>query len=125
MKRIIILLFIPGAFVSCSSNPEDKDKESPTIDLYTPQDLQGYTGSQAIVISGLVKDNKYIKEIHIEITNQVTAQEYLHVHIHPTSATSNFNQSFNVQAGIQYSIRVVAEDGSSNSAAKKVQIACN
>ena len=121
----ILLLLTLAIFVTCSPASEDKDKEAPTINLYTPQDQQGFTGSQTILISGSVKDNQYIKEIHIEISNQLTGEQYLHVHIHPDSAESTFNQNFTIQTGIVYSIRVIADDANSNSSVKKIQIACN
>ena len=125
LSRIILSLFILAGFISCSPSSEDKDFEPPAIDLYTPQDQQGFTGSQTILISGLVKDNRYIKEIHIEISNQLTGEQYQHIHIHPNTSESFFNHNFVVQTGKVYQIRVIADDAGSNSSVKKVQIACN
>ena len=119
----LFLLFLSGA---CSKGSgKEKDSVNPVITLNTPTDNQVFTGGQNIVISGNVTDNKYIEEIHIEITNLVTAQEYLHVHIHPNAGTFNFNQTFAAQAGISYRIRVIADDAATNSIAKIISVSCN
>jgi hypothetical protein len=118
----ILLLFI----VACSKGSGgDSDKESPVLVLNTPVNNQVFNGTQSISISGTATDNKYIKEIHIEITNLVTAEQYLHIHIHPDANTYTFNQSYNIEAGIAYKIRVIVDDASSNSTAKSVEITCN
>lgn len=126
MKRLIPIIFFLFCAASCSKTPEEeKDKQAPTIDLFRPADQEIFNGSQNLLITGAVSDNKYIKEIHLEITNLITAEEYLHVHIHPNAASFNFSQNFTLQKGISYKIRVVADDASSNSTVKKVEIACN
>lgn len=119
---ILFVLLMAG----CSKNSDDKkDTEAPAVTLNTPFNNQIFNGSQSINIAGLVTDNKYIKEIHIEVTNLNTAEEYLHVHIHPDSYTSSFNQSFYLQRWTSYKIRVIADDGSSNSTIQKVEVICN
>lgn len=120
------LLFYTILFFSCSKgSSEEKDHEAPVVTLQTPVNNQVFTGGQNIMIAGTVTDNKYIKEIHIEITNLVTAAEYLHVHIHPAASSFNFNQAFTIQTGISYKIRVIADDASSNSAVSSAEIVCN
>lgn len=114
------------SFLSCSKgSDEEKDTQAPVITINSPSNNQVFNGSQAITIAGLVSDNKYIREIHIEITNLTTGQEYLHVHIHPDTATSSFNQSFTLQSGINYRIRVLADDSALNSTVQKVEVSCN
>jgi len=118
----LLLLLI----VACSKGSgEDKDYDPPALLLNTPVNGQVFTGTQSIMITGAVTDNKYIKEIHIEVTNLVTGEQYLHVHIHPDSNTYTLNQTYNIEAGITYKIRVIADDGSSNSTAKSAEISCN
>lgn len=121
--------FLPYLFfllVACSKGSgKEKDYEAPVVTLSTPANNQVFTGGQNITISGMVTDNKYIREIHIEITNLHTAAEYLHVHIHPDAASFTFNQAFAIQAGIAYKIRVIADDASTNSAIKTAEITCN
>lgn len=114
------------SFISCSKgSDEEKDTQAPVITINTPNNNQVFNGSQSITITGLVTDNKYIREIHIEITNLATGEEYLHVHIHPATATSSFNQSFALQSGNNYRIRVLADDSATNSAVQKVEVSCN
>src|SRR5689334_13195269 len=118
---ILLLLMI-----ACSKGSrEDKDYDPPVLSLNTPVNNQVFNGTQSISISGSATDNKYIKEIHIEITNLVTAEQYLHIHIHPDANTYTFNQSYNIEAGIAYKIRVIVDDASSNSTSKSVEISCN
>lgn len=118
--------FLIVLFFACSKGSgEEKDYEAPVVTLNTPSNNQVFTGGQSIMIAGSVTDNRYIKEIHIEITNLANATEYLHVHIHPDGSSFNFNQAFTIQAGITYKIRVVADDASTNSAVKSAEIACN
>ena len=125
MKRsfIIYVLVLLGA---CSKDPgETKDYDAPVLTLNTPTDNQVYTAGQNIMISGQVTDNKFIKEIHVVITNLGSGIEYLHVHIHPNASSFTYNQSYTAQAGIFYKIEVIADDGSLNSSAKSVQVFCN
>jgi hypothetical protein len=121
-----IFFFLITGFLSCSKDSTtDKDREAPVILLNRPVDAQSYSAGQPIVISGSVTDNKFIKEIHIEVTDLTTAAEYFHVHIHPDAATSSFNQAITAQAGISYKIRVIADDASSNSSIKQVTVTVN
>lgn len=118
----ILLLFL----VACSKGSgEDKDYDPPVLLVNTPTNNQVFNGTQTIMITGKATDNKYIKEIHIEITNLITAEQYLHIHIHPDANSYTFNQPYNIEAGIAYKIRVIVDDASSNSTAKAVEITCN
>jgi len=63
--------------------------------------------------------------VHIEISNLNTGAEYLHVHIHPTSKSYAFDQLFTVQSGIEYKIKVIAEDASANTFFKEIEISGN
>ncbi len=125
MKKSLWPVFIVLFFACSKGSGGDKDYEAPVVTLNTPANNQVFTGGQSIMITGSVTDNKYIKEIHIEITNLVTAAEYLHVHIHPDASSFNFNQAFTIQAGTTYKIRVIVDDASTNSAVKSAEIACN
>jgi hypothetical protein len=124
--RNIALLLVLFSGLSCSKNSgKEKDYDAPVVQLTSPTDNQVFTAGQNILITGSVTDNKYIKEIHIEVTDLISAQEYLHVHIHPAAAAFNFSQAFLVEAGKQYKIRVIADDPSSNSSIKAIEISTN
>jgi Bacterial Ig domain len=121
-----LLLFLLILLIACSKEPvKEKDYTPPVLALSTPVDNQSYTNGESILISGSATDNKYIDQIHIVITNLVTGQEYLHVHIHPGSNSSNFSQPYTAQAGISYKIQVIVDDGSTNSTGKSVEVSCN
>jgi hypothetical protein len=110
--------------VACSKG-SDKDNDAPVLTLNTPVNNQVYTSGQSIMISGQAADNKFINQIHVVITNLSTGTEYLHVHIHPNSSSFTFNQPYTPQAGIAYKIEVIADDASTNSTTKSVQVSCN
>lgn len=123
-KNLIIFLLLTG--LACSKKgAAEKDYDAPVIVISTPTDNQVFTAGQQMQISGSVTDNKYISQIHIEISNHQTGEEYLHVHIHPASSAFNFNQSFTVNGGIQYRVRVIADDPSSNSSVSSVTVSGN
>lgn len=118
----LLLIFL----VACSKRQEkDKDYDSPVITLATPVNNQTYSAGQMIQVTGSVTDNKYIKTIHVVITNLDTGAEYLHVHIDPAAASSSFNQSLAAQAGINYQVEIIAEDPSTNVSSKKAEVSCN
>ncbi|HMR90939.1 MAG TPA: hypothetical protein PKC69_01440 [Chitinophagaceae bacterium] len=123
--RAIIAVLVLLAIVSCSKTSGEKDTEPPVVALATPANNQILNGSQAILISGSVSDNRYIKQIHIEVANFHTGAEYRHIHIHPASASAAFNETFTVEPGITYRIRAIADDASANSSMKEVTIIVN
>jgi Domain of unknown function (DUF4625) len=125
MKKYF-LLYSLLALLSCSKGSEkEKDYEAPVLILSTPVNNQVFTAGQDMTITGMATDNKFIKEIHIVISNSSTGTEYLHVHIHPNTNSFNFNQAFTAQAGIAYKIDVIVDDGGSNSTGKSVSVVCN
>jgi hypothetical protein len=125
MKPISVLL-LSIILLGCSkSGSENNDRENPVVQLASPSDGQVFNSAQTIRISGTVTDNKYLKEIHIEVSSLDTGEEYLHVHIHPAAASYAFDQSYTLAAGTSYKIRVIADDASSNSSAAIVNIRCN
>jgi hypothetical protein len=112
--------------IGCSKpSVKEKDYDPPALTLITPVDNQVFTNGQSIIISGSATDNKYIEQIHIVISNLVTGEEYLHVHIHPDGSSFTFNQAYTAQAGTSYKIQVIADDASANSAGKSVEVSCN
>ncbi|RYY62792.1 MAG: DUF4625 domain-containing protein [Chitinophagaceae bacterium] len=119
-------LFLALTLASCSKNKsESTDRDNPVITLTSLSDEQVFTGSQTINITGTVTDNRYIKEIHIEISDLDSGEEYLHVHIHPASASYNYDQPYLLTAGNNYRIRVIADDASTNSSVRSVNVRCN
>ena len=126
MKRIFSFLTVLILAVACSKNTTtDKDTELPVIIIISPLNNQNFTNGQTVTISGSITDNKIIAEVHIHITDVVTAIKYLDVHLFPTSGYTSFSQNFTVSAGINYKIQVIATDRSVNQSTSSVQISCN
>jgi len=123
MKQLFLCSLACILLISCSKKKED-DKEPPVVTITSPTNNQVLPAGE-IHIKGTITDNVYINQVHIEISNLNTGVEYLHVHIHPTSKTYAFDQIFTVQSGIDYKIRVVAEDPSTNTSLGQVEVSCN
>lgn len=125
MKQLFIFTTICMFIFSCSKKSNDKDTETSVVTFSSPANNQVFTAGETIHIKGIVNDNQYIDEVHIEISNLNTGIEYQHVHIHPATKTYAFDQPLTVQAGINYKIKVIAEDPSSNTSSQQVEISCN
>ena len=123
MKTLFLFSIACILFLSCRKKNTD-DKQAPVITLTTPVNNQVLTPGE-IHIKGMVTDNQYIDQVHIEITNLNTSEEYKHVHIHPGTKTYAFDQTITVQAGINYKIKIIAEDPSANPASAQVEVSCN
>ena len=123
MKTIYLTTIAFIVLLSCSKKKTD-DKESPIISFTAPVNNQVFTAGE-IHIKGNVNDNQYIEGVHIEISNNITGEEYDHIHIHPGSKTYVFDQTFILKAGISYKIKVIAEDPSANPASVQAAISCN
>ncbi len=117
MFFIVLCLFL----LSCSKSTGEKDREAPVVIIQHPVHNAIITGEQVMHISGTVTDNEFIREVHIEISNLHTGEEYLHIHIHPDRSTYTFNQPFKPAGGIDYLVRVIAEDPSNNVSSQKVE----
>ncbi len=118
-------LFIFSLLFSCTKTSGEKDTVAPTVSITTPTHNQLVPGGQKIYVSGMAADNRYVKQIHIEITNKFTGEELLHIHIHPAAANAAFNEAFTPASGITYRIRVIVDDASANSVFDEVTIAGN
>ena len=125
MKQLFIFSTICILVSSCSKKSGEKDYEAPVITHNSPANNHVYSTGQIINIQGVVADNQYISQVHIEITDLNSGAEYLHVHIHPESKSYAYNQTFAVEAGASYKIKIIAEDPSANSASKQVEVSCN
>lgn len=125
MKKLFIFSILFVSIAACSKKSGEKDYDAPVISLSSPAGNQVFPAAQTINIQGTVTDNQYINQVHIEITNLITAAEYLHVHIHPAAKTYTYNQAFSLQAGTSYKIKVIAEDRSANISSEQLEVSCN
>lgn len=124
-RFISMIILLPLFSLSCSKNSKEKDNEAPVVSIEEPLHNAIVTGGEVLNIRGSVADNEYIHEIHIEISNLQTGEEYLHIHIHPTSGTYSYSHAFKPVSGISYLVRVIAEDPSNNVSSQKVEFSAN
>lgn len=125
MKQLFIFSLACILASSCSKKPGEKDYEAPVVTLTSPVNNHVYPTGQTINIQGSVTDNQYISQVHIEITDLNSGAEYLHVHIHPGGKTYAYSQTFDVETGTSYKIKVIAEDPSANVSFKQAEVSCN
>ncbi|RYF90647.1 MAG: DUF4625 domain-containing protein [Chitinophagaceae bacterium] len=121
MKSFLFLLACV-VMVSCSEK-ENNDKEAPVVTLSSPTNNQVVSPGE-LRVKGMVTDNSYISQIHVEVHNAANA-EVLHVHIHPTSKSYALDQPVMLQAGVKYKIKVIVDDPSANTTIAQVDISCN
>jgi uncharacterized protein DUF4625 len=125
MKKSFLPLLLVFLAACSKRSGADKDYDAPVITLNTPVNNQHFIPGQAISVTGTVSDNKYIKVIHVVITNFDTGVEYMHVHISPATSSASFDQSLTTQAGINYQVEIIAEDPSANISSKKAEVSAN
>ncbi len=123
MKQLLLLFLGCVLLVSCSKKGDD-DNEAPVITLTTPSNNQVFSAGE-IRIKGTITDNAYIGQIHVEIYNNDTGVEIAHVHIHPASPSYALDHPVTLQSGIDYKIKIVADDPAANTTSKQVEISCN
>jgi hypothetical protein len=117
MKEWFILLAACIATLSCSKTKVE-DKEPPSVSLLTPSESQ-FIPAGEVVIKGMVTDNAYIGQIHVEINNVRTTVPLSHVHIHPGTAKYALNFPITLQAGM-YNVKVTVEDPAYNTVIKEI-----
>lgn len=125
MLKNIFILFIMFTWLACSKNSPDEDKESPVIQLDSPVNNQVFTGGQAVAITGHISDNGILVEIHVHIYDNTSGQLLIDINRFPNAGAYVVNENFQVQAGIQYKIQVIATDKSANQDVENVMITCN
>jgi hypothetical protein len=123
MKQWLLILLGCVAFGSCSDKDND-DREAPVITLTSPSNNQVFSPGE-IKIQGTITDNAYIGQVHVEVYNNDTGAEIAHVHIHPATKMYALDYPIVLQPGIDYKIKVVADDPAANTSSKQVEISCN
>lgn len=124
MNRFFIIV-IAFAIASCSKNNEPDDNQSPVIQLTSPSNNQIFTGGQIVNITGTINDNSKLVEVHIHIYNRTSGQQLIDINRFPGANNYILNETFPVQAGIQYRIQVLAVDKSANEGNEVVLIEAN
>ncbi|WP_276500904.1 DUF4625 domain-containing protein [Terrimonas pollutisoli] len=122
MKYSLLISVLSVLFLSCSKD-EAEDTDAPSITISSPTNNTVLPAGE-VHIKGTIADNAYINQVHVEVYDG-GGTEVVHVHIHPATKNYAFDQTFTAQAGKSYKIKVIAEDPSTNSSTRQIDITCN
>ncbi len=114
MQKIIVTCLLFLLLNACSKSNNGKDNEAPVITFTSPANNQVFSGGQAVPISASLSDNKRVAEVHVHVSNNATGTLLMDVHRYPNAASYALNETFTVQAGIQYKIQLLVKDNSAN-----------
>jgi len=124
MKSIIAIIILV-CFAGCKKDSVMKrDKELPVIKLFSPVDGNMYTPGQIIKIGGYIRDNNFIAEVHIVMTNNNTGAEFLHAHMYAQGDSTVFDHDIAAISGINYKVAITAVDRNLNQAYSQVIFSC-
>lgn len=126
MKTSIAVLICSLYLSSCNDkNKSDDDTQPPVITITTPTNNQSFTNGQSIRMTGNITDDNYIAESHIHVTNKVTGELLMDVHLYPGASSASFDQAITASAGKTYKITVTALDKQVNEGRTSVEVTCN
>ncbi len=126
MKNFAVFL-LAFVFFGCSKD-EDKtepDNELPVIVINSPDNNQVFNAGARVIITGSVTDNKQVELVHIHVSDIFTGAMLTDVHRTSQASSYSLNESFQVQAGIDYKIEIIALDNSNNENRASVVISTN
>jgi hypothetical protein len=123
------ILFIACCFFLAAGCAKDSgttaDNTQPVVVLSSPVNGQVFTGGATVNIAAAITDNVKLAEIHVHISNQATGQLLIDIHRYPDAAAYTLNENFQVQSGINYTIKVLAIDKSANEGTQTVSVTAN
>lgn len=124
MKTLIVVTLM--VFVtSCSKDGSKNDNQAPVVTISTPVSNQRFNAGQTVSITGTITDNEKLAELHVHISNLDNGALLVDVHRYPSASSYTLNETFQVQAGINYRIQVIAKDNSANEGRASVEISTN
>lgn len=126
MNKILPLVCLLFFLAACSKKDgAAADTAVPVILINTPVNGQVVTGGSMVNITAAITDDARLAEIHVHISNNATNQQLIDIHRYPEAASYSLNESFQVQAGITYLIRVLAIDKSGKTGSGSVLVTAN
>ena len=112
--------------IACSKKENgDKDVTLPVITIVSPQNNQLFNAGDAIETTATASDNDKVTELHIHVINKSTGALLRDIHSYPGKPTGTVEDSFPAQAGIIYTIQIIAKDPAQNTATAKVEVSVN
>ena len=109
MKYIALFLCALVLITSCS-----KETNRPLMRIISPFNNQVFTSGETVNIRGTISDDTQVHDLHMTITNTSTGTQIMHLNEHLDTQVYTLSQSFIVQAGNSYTIKIEADDHSSN-----------
>ena len=119
--EIILCIFLAG----CSKKQDTGDKIAPVITITSPSNNQHFTAGQTINTTASATDNDKVTELHIHVINKTTGELLRDIHSYPDQQSGTVQDSFAAEAGIIYTIQIIAKDPAQNLATAKVEVSVN
>jgi hypothetical protein len=119
----ILCLFLLGA---CKKNGSENERK-PRVLLETPTNNQIFSAGQTVNITANIFASKSnLKEIYVHIYDNATGLLLIDMYATSTDTRNYYlNETFQVQAGTQYKIQVVAITSSGDQGEETVLISAN
>ena len=125
-KKIVSLLTAFILLAACSKKPDgSKDNTPPVITIVSPSNNQVFTTGQIIQITVNATDNDKVIELHIHVTNKTTSTLLRDIHTNPGQSSGTVQDSFTAEAGITYTIKIIAKDPAQNLTTIQVEVSAN
>lgn len=125
-KKIVLALYVLIFSTACSKkSTHNTDRTAPIITIISPLNNQQFTVGEIIQITVNATDNDKVFEMHIHVTNKTTGNLLRDIHSFPGQSSGTVQDSFTAEAGIIYTIKIIAKDPAQNLATAEVEISTN
>jgi len=91
----------------------------------SPLNNQHFNAGETITTVASATDNNEVTELHIHVINKATGELLRDIHSYPGKTTGTVQDSFAADAGIIYTIQIIAKDPAQNLATAKVEVSSN
>ena len=125
-KKIILALYLPMFAMACSKKTSSpSDNTPPVITIASPLNNQHFNAGEIIQTTATVTDNDRVVELHIHVINTATGILLRDIHSYPGQSNATVEDSFAAEAGIGYTIKIIAYDAAHNLATAQVDVSAN
>jgi Big-like domain-containing protein len=119
----ISLIFLLAA---CSKNSHTSgDVTPPVITITSPLNNEHFAAGEIISTVASATDDNEVTELHIHVINKATGELLRDIHSYPAKTSGTVQDSFAADAGIIYTIQIIAKDPAQNVATAKVEVSSN
>jgi hypothetical protein len=105
-----------------NTNGNTKDTSPPEITIVSPTNNQTFTAGQTIQTTANATDNVKVTELHIHVIDKATGNLLRDIHSYPSAKTGTVQDAFTAQAGLIYTIKIIANDPSQNLTSAQVEV---